>query len=345
MLTWIGIALCLSQSAMFSGLNLALFGVSWLRLEVLAATGHTDAGHLLALRKDSNFLLTTILWGNVGANVLLTLLTESVATGVAAFAFSTFVITFGGEILPQAYFSRHALKVAGRLWPVLRFYQLVLFPLAKPSAMLLDRWLGGSGIEYFREEELQEVIRRHVMAVDSDIDRVEGLGALNFLTLDDIPVSEEGEPISPSSVIALSEDGGRPMFPHFQRRADDPFLRRIEASGHHWVIITSDRDGEPLLAVDADAFLRAALFGREPFNPYAFCHRPIVVQDPDVRLGEVIPRLYVRPENSEDDVVDHDVILVWGDEPRLITGADILGRLLRGITRRAPQTDRTGISP
>ncbi len=105
MLTWIGIALCLSQSAMFSGLNLALFGVSWLRLEALAATGHSDARHLLTLRKDSNFLLTTILWGNVAANVLLTILSDSVFTGGMAFVFSTLVITFGGEIIPQAYFS------------------------------------------------------------------------------------------------------------------------------------------------------------------------------------------------------------------------------------------------
>ncbi len=334
MLTWIGIAVCLSQSALFSGLNLALFGVSWLRLEVLAATGDGDAKHLLALRKDSNFLLTTILWGNVGANVLLTLLSDSVLAGGSAFLFSTFVITFGGEIVPQAYFSRHALAVAGRLWPVLRFYQFLLFPLAKPTALLLDRWLGRGGIEYFREKEMHEVLRRHVASLDSDVDKVEGLGALNFLSLDDLPVSEEGEPVSPASIVALPEQAGRPVFPDIARHAEDPFVRKIEASTHHWVVIVSERDGEPLLAVDADAFIRAALLGKGTFNPYAFCHRPIVVRDPKVTLGEVMPRLYVRAEDAEDDVIDHDVILVWSDYPRVITGADILGRLLRGIARR-----------
>ncbi len=67
------------------------------------------------LRQDSNFLLTTILWGNVGINVLLTLLSNSVMMGAVAFLFSTFVITFFGEIIPQVYFSRHALKVASLL--------------------------------------------------------------------------------------------------------------------------------------------------------------------------------------------------------------------------------------
>jgi len=33
--------------------------------------------------------------------------------------------------------------------------------------------------------------------------------------------------------------------------------------------------------------------------------------------------------------IDHDVILVWSNEKRVITGADILGRLLRGIAIRS----------
>jgi len=34
-IVWIGIAFCITQSAIFSGLNLALFSISKLRLEVL----------------------------------------------------------------------------------------------------------------------------------------------------------------------------------------------------------------------------------------------------------------------------------------------------------------------
>ena len=60
------------------------------------------------------------------------------------------VITFAGEIAPQAYFSRHAMRMGLLLAPVLRFYQLLLYPVAKPSALLLDRWLGEENISYFR---------------------------------------------------------------------------------------------------------------------------------------------------------------------------------------------------
>jgi hypothetical protein len=56
------------------------------------------------------------------------------------------------------------------------------------------------------------------------------------------------------------------------------------------------------------------------------------VADPNKRLGEVIGQMKVRPETPEDDVVDHDLILVWAkDQQRIITGADLFGRLMRGI--------------
>src|SRR5262249_15582798 len=39
----------------------------------------------------------------------------------------------------------------------------------------------------------------------------------------------------------------------------------------------------------------------------------------------------VFPERPDDDVIDNDLILVWGSQRRIITGSDLLGRLLRGI--------------
>ncbi len=39
----------------------------------------------------------------------------------------------------------------------------------------------------------------------------------------------------------------------------------------------------------------------------------------------------VAPERPGDDVIDNDLILVWGAQKRIITGADLLGRLLRDI--------------
>ena len=54
-----------------------------------------------------------------------------------------------------------------------------------------------------------------------------------------------------------------------------------------------------------------------------------------LRLAQAINRLYFESD-SKDDLIENDIILVWGDERRVITGADILGRLLRGVLRRRP---------
>jgi len=330
LLTWVGIALCLSQAAMFSGLNLAVFSVSRLRLEIEAALGDRQASQVLALRADPNLTLTTILWGNVAVNVLLTLLSDSILAGVAAFLFSTFAITIFGEILPQAYFSRHAIRIASTLKPVLLAYGAVLYPLAKPSAAILNRWLGRQGVYLFREREMRELIRKHFEAPDTDIDRLEGLGALNFLALDDIRVSEEGEILDPDSVISLPIEGGLPLFPKLTGSASDPFLRRIDRSKRKWVVIT-DPSGEPNFIMNSDAFLRDAFFTPATFRPFIHCHRPIIVRDAKRCLGEVIGSLKVEAERPGDNVIDNDVILVWAEEKRVITGADILGRLMSGI--------------
>lgn len=327
---WLGIALCVVQSALFSGLNLAVFSISRLRLEVEAAGGNPNAVRLLDLRKDSNLTLATILWGNVATTVLLTLLSGSILSGIAAFVFSTFAITFFGEIVPQAYFSRHALRVSGRLFPFLAFYRIALFAIAKPTGLFLNWWLGPEGIVLFKERDFRALITRHVGAAGTEVGQIEAVGAVNFLDLDDIPVVEEGEPVDPKSVIALPFEKGRAILPAFRPMPDDPFLRQLDASGKKWVIFTDPAE-QPRLVLEAHHFLRDVLFDQVSVRPEAYWHRPIVVSDPRTKLGDVIGLMTVTPEHPEDDVIDHDIILFWGKERRIITGADLLGRLLRGI--------------
>lgn len=330
--TWIGIVLCLSQSAMFSGLNLAIFSVSRLRLEVVAAGGNQDAQKVLDLRREFNFTLATILWGNVAVNVLLTLLSNSALAGISAFVFSTVFITFFGEVIPQAYFSRHALRIGALLAPILKAYRILLFPVAKSTAVFLDWWLGQESILLFQERDFRALFTHHIEA-DGDVGQIEGTGALNFLDLDDIVVLDEGQPVDPLSIIALPVVNGRPVLPEFEHLPGDPFLRRLNASGKKWVIFVSS-SGQPLLVLDAHHFLRDALFNIVPTVPEAYWHRPITVTDPRTRLGDVISRMKVKSEHHENDVISNDLVLVWGAQKRIITGADLLGRLLRGIAKK-----------
>ena len=330
---WLGIVFCVSQSAMFSGLNLAFFSIPRLRLEIEAANKNKAAIQVLNLRKNSNFLLSTVLWGNVGINVLLTLLSNSVMAGVSAFLFSTVVITLLGEIIPQAYFSRHALKVASKLSPVIKFYQYLLYPVTKPSALLLNLLVGQESIHYFKEKSLENLIHRHVEHEDAEIDFVEGMGAINFLSLDDLMVSQEGEPLNPKSIIPIEHKNGKPVFPKYIKDAQDLFLQEINESKEKWVVFV-DENLNPSLVMDADGFIRSALLDKTSPNPFDFTHKPIIIKDSNEKLGDIIQLLKFTPENREDDVIDHDIILLWSDKKHIITGADILGRLLRGIVNQ-----------
>jgi len=328
-ITWILIGFCLTQSAIFSGMTIGVFGLGRLRLEIEAEANNKNAIKILQIRRDSNFLLT-MLWGNVGVNVLIALLTDSVMAGTSAFLFSTFGITCFGEIMPQAYFSRNALVLGAKLTPLVRFYQMLLYPVAKPTALILDWWLGREKLELFREQSMRIMLEKHIESGKTDIGAFEGIGALNFLSIDDVSISDEGSILDSRSIISLPVENNRPVFPQFNREPSDPFLQKIEASGKKWVVITNPAD-EPVMVLDADGFLRDAVYKKGPFIPLFYCHFPVVVKSPETRLEKVIRQFKVYPQYPEDDVIDQDLILYWGEEKRIITGSDILGRLLRGI--------------
>jgi hypothetical protein len=326
---WFGIIVCVTQSALFAGLNLAVFSLSQLRLQIEADGGNADAVRVIDLRKNSNQVLATVIWGNVGTNVFITLLSDSVLAGLGAFFFSAVVITLLGEIAPQAYFSRNALRMTARFLPFLNFHRFLSFPVAKPTALLLDWWLGKEGVNFLRERDIRSLIDRSAVS-GGDIGRLEATGARNFLDLDDVPVTEEGEPIDAQSIISMPQANRRCVLPTFDRTPDDPFLRQVHASGKKWVIVT-DLGGEPVFVLDSHQFLRDALFDQLESDPGIYWHRPIIVRDMQTKLGDVIGRMTVSPERPGDDVIDNDLILVWGAQRRIITGADLLGRLLRGI--------------
>ena len=191
---WLGIIACITLSALFAGLNLAIFSLSQLRLQLEADGGNRDAARVLDLRKNSNQVLATVIWGNVGSNVFLTLLSDSVLAGVGAFFFSAVVITLFAEIAPQAYFARNALRMTARFLPFLMFWRAALFFLARPTAILLDWWLGVEGITYLRERDVRSLVARAAVS-GGDIGKLEATGVQNFLDLDDLLVTEEGEPV------------------------------------------------------------------------------------------------------------------------------------------------------
>lgn len=320
---------------MFSGLNLAMFSLSRLQLETEVKKGSRAAVDILKLRSDANLLLCTILWGNVSVNVWLTILSDSVLAGVGGFLFSTIGITFFGEIVPQAYFSRHALRAGSLLSPVLRLYRVLLYPLAKPCALMLDRWIGPEGRSFFREEEIELILDTHIREPSSDISYAEGRGALNFLRLDDLMISSEGRTLAPETIMRLPEDDqGRAYLPAAGTPEAEALVRQFAATTMKFMILV-DGDEWPRYALNADDYLRELFVRKEPVGLEDFCQTPVVVTDSNRALDTILPKLDVEAEDHDDRVLDREVVLYWGERrKRIITGVDLLGRLLHGIVER-----------
>ena len=172
-----------------------------------------------------------------------------------------------------------------------------------------------------------------MQAADTEIESTQGKGILNFLVLDDLLLIETGEPVNPNSIIQLEFIDNKPTFPLITASTSDSFLKKITLSGMKWIIIV-DQLNEPRIALNADEFLRGVFLEKGNINPLNYCHRPIILTKSGLSLGEVLPRLKVHPQRSDDTVIDEDLILYWGEEKRVITGADILGRLMKGIVRQ-----------
>lgn len=124
---WAGviiICVCLSFSSLFSGLNLGLMSMDKTELKILCNTGKTYrfgwtiqfemlnwfagsarerkyAQVIQPVRNHGNYLLCSILLGNVLVNSIFTILLDDLTSGLIAIIFSTLAIVIMGEITPQ----------------------------------------------------------------------------------------------------------------------------------------------------------------------------------------------------------------------------------------------------
>ena len=78
-----------------------------------------------------------------------------------------------------------------------------------------------------RERDLRQVNMQYMEAEEAEVDELEGIGALNFLQIDDITVCKEGELINPDSIIQLPTHLNLPIIPNIEPKADAPFLWQL----------------------------------------------------------------------------------------------------------------------
>ncbi|KAJ6663372.1 hypothetical protein lerEdw1_009451 [Lerista edwardsae] len=158
------IIVLLAFSAMFSGLTLGLMALDLVELRIVQHCG-TEKERMYAtkiepLRRKGNYLLCSLLIGNVLVNASLTTLVDGlVGENYMAIVASTVSIVLFGEIFPQALCSRHGLAVGANTIFITKLVMLLTFPLSYPLSRILDCLLGQEMRTIYTREKLVEMLK------------------------------------------------------------------------------------------------------------------------------------------------------------------------------------------
>ncbi|XP_076838461.1 metal transporter CNNM2 [Brachyhypopomus gauderio] len=189
---FISMLLCLS--GMFSGLNLGLMALDPMELQIVQNCGtereKTYARKIEPVRSQGNYLLCSLLLGNVLVNTTLTILLDDIAgNGLIAVVMSTIGIVIFGEIVPQAICSRHGLAVGANTIFLTKFFMLLTFPASYPVSKLLDYLLGQEIGTVYNREKLLEMLRvtdPYNDLVKEELNIIQGALELRTKTVEDV---------------------------------------------------------------------------------------------------------------------------------------------------------------
>lgn len=152
-------AACVLAAALAAGLTMGLVSIEPFDLRLKMAMSVDEAPtlqeqnklradqqaakRLLPLKEDHHLLLVTLLLLNSLANEALPIFLDQLVPSWAAVLLSVTCVLFFGEIFPSAVFTGpQQLTYAACFAPAVRFLTCLLWPIAKPIALLLDKLIG-----------------------------------------------------------------------------------------------------------------------------------------------------------------------------------------------------------
>lgn len=169
-------------SGLFSGLNIGLMSLDVSELDILKRIGtvkeRSYAHKIYPLRKRGNYLLCTILLGNVLVNSTSTLILGDLLSGLYAAFGSTILIVLFGEIIPQAACSKHGLAIGAHTRFIMYFFMILTGPISFPLSKLLDWILGKEIAATYNREKIRELMKNVADLEEKELKMISG--ALDF---------------------------------------------------------------------------------------------------------------------------------------------------------------------
>lgn len=276
------IVFLLFLSAVTSGLNLGLMSLDMNELAVISSCGdHKERSYartIAPLRKRGNYLLCSLLLGNVMVNSTLTVILEELTSGLIAVIGSTLAIVVLGEIVPQAFCARQGLAIGAKTIYLTYAFMILTFPLSYPISRLLDWVLGEEKGNVYDRERLMEFIRitgHHTQLEADEVAIISGALKLKKIKVDQIMTRIE-------DVFMLPIDC----------KLDRDTIKRIIEKGYSRIPVYEFGDRKQIVALILAKDL--ALIDPDDHTPIAsmlmYCKHPLIfIQDDttlDVALNE-----------------------------------------------------------
>jgi len=186
------LAVLIALSGFFSGLEVALVGVSKSKVAQLLKDGKKGSKALHKLKTNPSWMMSSVNLGNNLVNVGASALATSVAIqffgddglGIAI-GVMTFLILVFGEITPKTYCNANSAKIALRYAPVLLVFSYVFYPVVKFFEIITKgvvKITGSSNLPPpITEEEIKGVIDQGLAEKALEKDEMELVhGALKF---------------------------------------------------------------------------------------------------------------------------------------------------------------------
>lgn len=270
------IVLLLFLSAVTSGLNLGLMSLDMNELAVIGSCGdqreRSYARTITPLRKRGNYLLCSLLFGNVLVNATLTVILEEMTTGLIAVIGSTMAIVILGEIVPQAVCARQGLAIGAKTIYLTYAFMIITFPLSYPISCLLDFVLGEEKGNVYDRERLMEFIKitgHHTQLEADEVAIISGALKLKKIKVDQIMTRIE-------DVFMLPIDC----------QLDRETIRRIIEKGYSRIPVYEFGDRRQIVALILAKDL--ALLDPDDHTPIAsmliYCKHPLVFIGVDTTL-------------------------------------------------------------
>ncbi|KAI9005475.1 hypothetical protein CLU79DRAFT_781495 [Phycomyces nitens] len=158
------------------GLTLGLMGLDQTNLHVMMESGtpseKKNAGQVLRLLdRGKHWVLVTLLLSNVIVNETLPIILDSVlGGGWQAVLISTALIVIFGEVIPQSICVRHGLAIGAKCSVMVLVLMYIMYPVAYPTAALLDYFLGESHGTVYKKAGLKSLVSLHQTNGDGDVE-------------------------------------------------------------------------------------------------------------------------------------------------------------------------------